>query len=93
MKNCFVIMPIQQAETAKYRHYRALYDNIISPTVGAFGYEVKRADDFQKSGSITKDIIVPLAQADLVVADLTDLNANVFPDYVPSSSSEPVGPI
>jgi hypothetical protein len=78
MKKCFVIMPIRQSGTPEYRHYRALYDNVIRTTISNLGYEVKRADDYQKSGSITKEIILHLAQSDLVIADLTSLNANVF---------------
>lgn len=77
-KTCFVIMPIKSPGTKEHTHYRALFDTVISPTVSSFGYDVKRADDFQASGSISKDIIVPLATYNLVVADLTGLNPNVF---------------
>lgn len=77
-KKCFVAMPIKAPGTDLYKHYRAMFDSVIAPTARSFGYETKRADDFQHAGAITKDIIVPLATWDLVVADLTDLNPNVF---------------
>lgn len=78
MKECFVVMPIRTQGSPEFRHFRALYENVIKPTVELAGFRVTRADDLQQSGSITKDIILPLASADLVVADLTGLNANVF---------------
>ena len=77
-KSAFVIMPIKRPGTPEHEHYRALFDGVIAPALADFGFSVKRADDFQTSGSITKDIILPLATADLVIADLTALNPNVF---------------
>jgi tetratricopeptide (TPR) repeat protein len=76
-KVCFVIMPIRHEGTTDYDHFRALY-NELSPPIANRGYRVVRADDIQRGGAITKDILLALAQADLVVADLTDLNPNVF---------------
>ncbi len=78
MKKCFVIMPFKQQGSPEHAHFRALLDNVLKPTIERFGYEVTRADDHKRVGSITKDIIVPLATADLVVADLTEVNPNVF---------------
>lgn len=43
-----------------------------------FGYDVKRADDDARPGMINDRIIHDIVHADLVVADLTDLNANAF---------------
>ncbi|MDQ0762719.1 tetratricopeptide repeat protein [Streptomyces canus] len=77
-KNCFVIMPIRKPGTEEYEHYRALRDTVIEPVIKELGYKVTRADDVAKGGAITADIVRRLTTADLVVADLTDLNANVF---------------
>jgi nucleoside 2-deoxyribosyltransferase len=41
-------------------------------------FEVKRADDYNKAGNITSQVIQAIANADLIVADLTDRNANVY---------------
>ena len=71
-------MPIRKEGTPEHEHFRALYEEILKPAIETLGYEVKRADDFKKGGAITKDIILPLAEADLVVADLTTINPNVF---------------
>ncbi|WP_145987846.1 tetratricopeptide repeat protein [Streptomyces hygroscopicus] len=78
VKNCFVVMPIRKPGTNEYEHYRALRDTVVEPVIKELGYTVTRADDVAKSGAITADIIQRLATSDLVVADLTDLNANVF---------------
>ena len=77
-KSCFVIMPIGKVGTEDHGHFRALYENVIKPVMEAAGYNVVRADDIQRGGAITQQIVVRLAQADLVVADMTDLNPNVF---------------
>jgi hypothetical protein len=79
MSICFVIMPIRREGSEEYFHFRTIYDEYILPIVTPYGFEkVIRADDIHKSGAITQDIIVQLATAELVVADLTDLNPNVF---------------
>lgn len=77
-RTAFVIMPIRKEGTDEHAHFRTIYDDYIKPELEKSGYEVVRADEIQKSGAITRDIIDRLATADLVVADLTDLNANVF---------------
>lgn len=77
-KNAFVIMPIRRPGTAEHEHFRAIYTDYLRPQLEAFGYVTERADDITKSGAISKDIIVRLAESDLVIAELTDLNPNVF---------------
>ena len=76
-KTCFVVMPIRKFGTPEYAHFRAIFEQ-IKPTIEASGYSVIRADDVQRTGAITKDIVSRLAQSDLLVADLTDLNPNVL---------------
>jgi hypothetical protein len=78
MPTCFVAMPIKKTGTAEHEHYRALYDEIVAPICVSAGYDVTRADDIQRAGAITRDIIVRIATADLVIADLTEINPNVF---------------
>ncbi|GAA2838599.1 hypothetical protein GCM10010441_73750 [Kitasatospora paracochleata] len=79
MSECFVIMPIRRDGSEEFFHFRTIYDDYVKPTVIQSGFDkVIRADDVQKSGAITQDIVQRLATADLVVADLTDLNPNVY---------------
>ena len=77
-KACFVIMSIRKKGTDEHRHFLAIYEQAIKPVAEKHGYVVTRADEIQESGNITRDIIVPLARDSLVIADLTDLNPNVF---------------
>lgn len=78
IKECFLVMPIRKPGTEEYEYFRALRDTVLEPVMKQLGHNVTRADDITQSGSITADVIKRLATADLVVADLTDLNPNVF---------------
>ena len=42
------------------------------------GYEVTRADKIAESGIINSQIIQRIVEDELLIADLTDMNANVF---------------
>ncbi|GAA4877071.1 hypothetical protein [Saccharopolyspora cebuensis] len=50
----------------------------MSATLTPLNYSVTRADQLDQSGTITSQIIDGLLNSDLVIADLTDHNANVF---------------
>ncbi len=76
-RTCFVAMPMRKNGTPEYSHFRAIF-NHLRPIVERHGYRVIRADDIQKTGAITKDIVTQLGNADLVIADLSELNPNVF---------------
>lgn len=82
MKECFVIMPIGSGEA--YDIYRNRYEEIIEPAVegllvdGSQVFRCIRADFVSSSGSITRDLLTRLYRSDAVIADLTDLNPNVF---------------
>ena len=78
-KTCFVIGPIGKAESEIREWADIVYDQIISPSVKECGYtELYRADKISRSGMITIDIMQHLLLDDLVVADLTKRNSNVF---------------
>ena len=76
VKICFVISPIGEDDAPDRRRSDGVLDNIIKPA--AAGYKVIRSDHISKAGSITQQIIEYLLRADLVIADLSDNNANVF---------------
>lgn len=75
--DAFVVQPIRASQDPDHEHFRALYVRVRN-VLEARGYTCLRADDVERSGAITKEIIAHLASADLVVADLTDLNPNVY---------------
>lgn len=76
-KHCFVIMPF--SKTKGYRdekYWNDLFDNFIKPSVEELGYRCERSK--ARSSNIIKDILRELLEADLVIAVLTDFNANVW---------------
>lgn len=76
--SCFVIMPFGKADTDRAKHFLGVYTAIIVPAIIRAGMKPERADLGQEPGNITHDVIRKLALSDVVVADLTDSNPNVF---------------
>lgn len=77
-KICFVISPIGDEGTPTRERSDQILKFIIKPAAAECGYEAERADSSPKPGMITKQIIDQLIDAPLVIADLTEGNANVF---------------
>lgn len=74
---CFVIMPF--SKTKGYRdetYWTKLFEKFIKPSVEALGYRCECSK--AQSSNIIKDILRELLEADLVIAVLTDFNANVW---------------
>lgn len=71
-------MPIGKEGSDEHAHFRSVFDVIIKPSAEEVGFKVWRADDSAFMGSITRDIVEALATCDLVIADLTDRNPNVY---------------
>jgi hypothetical protein len=55
-----------------------VYRSIVKVGLEAAGYEARRADSSLDQRSILRDIVEGIQSADLLVADLTGRNANVF---------------
>lgn len=55
-----------------------IYEKLIKPPLEEVGYEVKRADDFTSRNNILQTIVVGIAQADLIIAEISVVNANVM---------------
>jgi hypothetical protein len=77
-KTCFVIFPIGDPGTGTRTRADQVFKHIIEPVVSALGYEATRADEMRPPGVITSQVLAAVADSDLVVADLTDHDANVF---------------
>jgi hypothetical protein len=67
----FVIMPFGES-------FDDIYGVFIVRTCEIAGFGVARADDMNNSQNILKDIIHGIIESDIVIADLTDSNSNVF---------------
>jgi hypothetical protein len=77
-KTCFVISPIGKSESDERKRADLVLRHIISPAVASHGYNILRADKISKPSIITTDILEYLLNAELVIADLTNHNPNVF---------------
>jgi len=77
---CFIVSPIGNKGTDKYKHFKDVYDYIIKPAINNSGYsfEVVRADDIERPGSFIKDILENLLNSFVIIADLSGQNPNVF---------------
>ena len=58
--------------------YDELFDQVIKPTCKDLGIEAYRARDIYRPSVILQDIIQGLAESNVIVAEITPTNANVF---------------
>ena len=79
-KTCFVVGPIGDDGSPTRGHADWLLDEIITPVfVEHFkDFEVIRSDKIAQPGMIDSQVINHLLDAELVIADLSLLNANAF---------------
>jgi len=77
-KQCFVIGPIGDMGSETRKRSDQILKHILRPVTEPLGYAVTRADMLPTPGIITSQIVKRLIDSDLVIADLTDRNPNVF---------------
>ncbi len=75
---CFVIAPIGDDRSSTRERTDQVFEYIIGPAAQDCGYDVKIAHRMSTSGMISTDIVSSIVEAPLVIADLTEGNANVF---------------
>ena len=77
-KLCFVIMPFSSTNRHTTEEWTAIFENVHKPAItgSRLGYKCERSKI--GTGAFIKDILFQLNQADVVLADLTDMNPNVF---------------
>lgn len=80
LKRCFVISPIGAQGSVERRHADMTLNAIIRPALADSGTEfsVTRADENNEIGMITDHLISDILESDLLIADLSFLNPNVF---------------
>lgn len=76
-KTCYVIMPYGGNDEIRKKRFKSIYSAIIKPAAENKGYTVMREDHEARQGNINTNIIKSLADADLVIADLSENNWNV----------------
>ena len=75
-KKCFVIMPYGSSEVDQ-REYSRIYRYFIKQASDDLGLACVRSDIEGRGGHILGNVIEDLANADIVVADISALNWNV----------------
>lgn len=78
MKTCFVISPIGDNGSETRSNADKLFRHIIKPVCENCGFEAIRIDQLNEANSITQTILENLESADLVIADISGHNPNVF---------------
>ena len=78
--HAFVAMPfgVKQDSQGIEIDFNRVYAELIRPALEAAGLEVFRADEEERAGDIRTDMFQELLLADLVIADLTIDNPNVW---------------
>jgi hypothetical protein len=77
-KTCFIICPIGDLGSRERAWSDDITNNFVIPVATQFNYAARRAIDGSRPGEITSSMIADIIDSDLVVADLTFNNANVF---------------
>jgi hypothetical protein len=71
----FVVMPFGTKDEIDFN---AVFRDLVKPALESAGFEVFRADEEMRAGNIRTDMFQELLLADLVVADLSIDNPNVW---------------
>ena len=77
-KSCFVIAPIGEPGSETRLRSDDLLELVIVPVTKELGYSARRADQMTEPGLITRQVVKAIMESHLVLADLSDRNANVF---------------
>lgn len=77
-KTCFIVTPIGTDDSSTRRSAQGVIDSAIKPVLKELGYKALVAHEMLKIGSITTQVIEQLLNADMVIANLTELNPNVM---------------
>ena len=78
MKKCFVVSPIGEPNSDVRNNADKLFKYIVKPVCEECEFEAIRVDQLNDANSITQTIIDKLETADLVIADVSGHNPNVF---------------
>jgi len=77
-RTCFVIMPFSSTESCTEGEWDWIFENMFKPAVEGAGLEYECRRSVATRGNLVASILQDLDDAYVVLADLTDHNANVF---------------
>lgn len=90
-RTCFIITPIGECGSAIRRKIDGLIDEVITPVLDEFGFEIAVSHRINESGSVTNSIIRNIYESDLVIANLTNNNPNVMYEVaIRHASAKPI---
>ena len=69
--SAFLLMPFEE-------EFNPIHESFLKPALEDAGFEVHRADDIESQQNILRDVLERIVKSDLIVADLTSGNPNVF---------------
>lgn len=75
---CFVVGPIGEDGSDTRTRSDQVLRHVVKPVASDKGYTVLRGDELGATGNITAQVLQEIATADLVIADLSGHNPNVF---------------
>ena len=76
-KRCFIVTPIGSENDPIRRHIEGIFEAAIRPALED-KYKLIVAHKIYEPGSITKQVISEIYNAELVIANLTNRNPNVM---------------
>lgn len=88
----FVVIPFgtkRDVDTGLEIDFDAIYESAIRPAAGSLGLDVIRGDEEKTGGIIMRPVFERLLLAEIVVADLTMQNPNVFYELGVRHSARP----
>lgn len=77
-RTCFVIMPFSSTESCSEEEWTLIFEALFKPAVESAGLDYECHRSVATRGNIVSLILQALDEAYVVLADLTDQNANVF---------------
>lgn len=77
-KKCFIACPVGDNETETRRRADTVFEFLLKPICESLNYHTIRSDKIASTNRIDAEIIDLLDSSDLVIADLSDCNPNVF---------------
>lgn len=94
-KTCFVIMPFRTKldRDGKAIDFEAVFTEVIKPAVERAGLDCEKADSEPGSGLVHQKMLDSILRADVVIADITTSNANVFYELGVRHTARPSGTI